>query len=268
MGERDAVEAVEKPVTVDDIVADLRELGVTPGETLLVHSSLQSLGWVAGGAQAVAEALRRAVGDDGTVVVPTFTGQYTDPSVWSNPPVPESWVEGMPERLPTFRPAVTPSSGVGAVPECLRTFPTAARSRHPEFSFAAVGADAEAVVADHPYDRGLGEGSPLAAVYDRGGSVLLLGVGHEVDTSLHLAEHRADIDEGRVHRRAPVRRDGGREMVSYEDIAMSTDDFPEAGAAFEREIGAREGPVGAATATLLDQPALVDFAVEWFEANR
>ena len=268
MGEHDAVEAVEKPVTADAIVGDLRELGVTPGETLLVHSSLQLLGWVAGGAQAVVEALRRAVGADGTVVVPTFTAQYSDPSVWSNPPVPESWVEGMADRLPAFRPAVTPSRGVGAVPECLRTFPAAARSRHPEYSFAAVGADAEAVVADHPYDRGLGEGSPLAAVYDRGGSVLLLGVGHAVDTSLHLAEHRADIDARRVRHRAPVHRDGGREMVRYEDIALSTDDFPAAGTAFEREVGAREEPVGAATATLLDQPALVDFAVEWFEANR
>ncbi len=268
MGEREAIEAVEEPVTADAIVADLRELGVTPGETLLVHSSLRSLGWVAGGAQAVAEALQRAVGTDGTVVAPTFTAQYSDPSVWSNPPVPDSWVDGMADRLPAFRPAVTPSRGVGAVPECLRTFPAAVRSRHPEFSFAAAGADAEAVVADHPYGHGLGEGSPLAEIYDRGGSVLLLGVGHEVDTSLHLAEHRADIDEGRVHRRAPVRRDGDREMVSYEDIAMSTDDFPAVGTAFERAVGAREGPVGAADATLLDQPALVDFAVDWFEANR
>jgi aminoglycoside 3-N-acetyltransferase len=268
MGESDAVEAVEEPVTADDIVEDLRELGVMPGETLLVHSSLRSLGWVAGGAQAVVEALRRVVGADGTVVVPTFTAQYSDPSVWSNPPVPESWVEGMADRLPTFRPAVTPSRGVGAVPECLRTFPAAARSHHPEYSFAAVGADAEAVVADHPYKNGLGEASPLAAVYDRDGSVLLLGVGHAVDTSLHLAEHRADIDAQQVRHCAPVRQKGGRETVHYEDIAMSTDDFPEVGGAFERELGAREGPVGAATATLLDQPALVDFAVEWFEANR
>ena len=183
-------------------------------------------------------------------------------------PVPDDWVPAMPERLPPFRPAVTPTREMGDVAECLRNYPDAVRSRHPEYSFAAVGADAEAVVADHPYDRGLGEGSPLAAVYDRGGSVLLLGVGHAVDTSLHLAEHRADIDARRVRHRAPVRRDDGREMVHYEDIALSTDDFPAVGAAFEREVGARKGPVGAATATLLDQPALVDFAVEWFEANR
>ena len=268
MGERDAVEAVEEPVTADAIVEDLRELGVMPGETLLVHSSVSSLGWVAGGAQAVVEALQRTVTEDGTLVVPTFTGQYTDPARWSNPPVPDEWVEPMPERMPTFRPAVTPTRSVGAVPECFRSYPEAVRSRHPTWSFAAWGADAEAIVADHPYENGLGEASPLGAVYDRDGSVLLLGVGHAVDTSLHLAEYRATFPKERASHRTPVLQDGERTMVELEGIAMSADDFPEVGAAFEREVGASEGPVGAATATLLDQPALVDFAVEWFEANR
>ncbi|WP_254841079.1 aminoglycoside N(3)-acetyltransferase [Natronomonas marina] len=268
MGERDAVEAVEEPITVDSLRADLRDLGVREGETLLVHSSLRSLGWVAGGAQAVVEALQGAVTETGTLVVPTFTGQYTDPSAWSNPPVPDEWVERMPERMPTFRPAVTPTRGMGAVPECLRTEPAAVRSRHPETSFAAWGADADAVVADHDYDYGLGEGSPLASIYDRGGRVLLLGVGHDVDSSLHLAEYRASVEMEAVRHRAPVLRDGEREMVAYEDIATSTDDFEALGADFEREVGATEAPVGAGTAKLLDQSALVDFAVEWFEANR
>ena len=191
MTEREAVEAVDDPVTVESLADDLRALGIETGETLLVHVSVSALGWVAGGAQAVVEALQRTVTEDGTVVVPTFTAQYTDPVAWSNPPVPDEWVETMPERMPTFRPAVTPTRSVGAVPECFRSHPGAVRSRHPTYSFAAWGADAEAVVADHPYEDGLGEASPLGAVYDRDGSVLLLGVGHAVDTSLHLAEYRA-----------------------------------------------------------------------------
>ena len=89
MTERDAVEAVDDPVTVETLVGDLRGLGVEAGETILVHSSVSSLGWVAGGAQAVVEALQRTVTEDGTLVVPTFTAQYTDPAAWSNPPVPD-----------------------------------------------------------------------------------------------------------------------------------------------------------------------------------
>ena len=268
MTERDAVEAVDDPVTVETLVGDLCGLGVEAGETLLVHSSVSSLGWVAGGAQAVVEALQRTVTEDGTVVVPTFTAQYTDPAAWSNPPVPDEWVETMPERMPTFRPAVTPTRSVGAVPECFRSYPGAVRSRHPTYSFAAWGADAEAVVADHPYEDGLGEASPLGAVYDRDGSVLLLGVGHAVDTSLHLAEYRAAFPKERASHRVPVLEDGERTMVELEDIEISSDDFEALGAAFEREVGLTTGDVGAATARLTPQRPLVEFAVEWFEANR
>ena len=268
MTEREAVEAVDDPVTVETLVGDLRGLGVEAGETLLVHSSVSSLGWVAGGAQAVVEALQRTVTEDGTLVVPTFTAQYTDPAKWSNPPVPDEWVETMPERMPTFRPAVTPTRSVGAVPECFRSYPEAVRSRHPTWSFAAWGADAEAIVADHPYENGLGEASPLGAVYDRDGSVLLLGVGHAVDTSLHLAEYRAAFPKERVSHRVPVLEDGERTMVELEDIETNTDDFEQLGAEFEKSVGPTTGDVGAATARLVPQQRLVDFAVEWFETNR
>jgi len=209
MSEADAVAAVDEPVTVDSLTEDLRALGVRPGETLLVHSSLRALGWVAGGAQAVVDALRRAVGEAGTVVVPTFTGQYGDPAEWSNPPVPDDWVPWIRASMPAYRPAVTPSRGVGVVPECLRTYPDAVRSRHPVVSFAALG-DA-AVVADHGYDDPLGEGSPLAAIYERDGRVLRLGTGHAANTSLHLAEHRAGVGADRVTNVAPVVVDGERD---------------------------------------------------------
>jgi aminoglycoside 3-N-acetyltransferase len=268
MTEQAAIERVETPVTVDDIAADCRGLGVAPGETLIVHSSMSALGWVAGQQQAVVEALHQAVTEEGTLVVPTHSPQYSDSAKWSNPPIPDAWVGEMPERLPPFRPEATPSRGVGAVPECFRTFPEAVRSRHPECSFAAWGTDADAIVADHSYDHGLGDGSPLAEVYDRDGRVLLLGVGHDVNTSLHLAEHRADFEKERVSHRAPVVEDGERVMVDYDDIVTTTEDFEDVGAAFESEVGVETGAVGAAEAKLLDQPELVDFAVDWFEAHR
>lgn len=268
MTEADAVDRVDDPVTVPSLVADLRELGVDAGDTLVVHSSLSALGWVCGGAQAVVDALRETVRADGTLVLPTHTGQYTDPANWSNPPVPDAWVERIPEAMPAFRPDVTPTRSMGAVPECFRSYPDVVRSRHPTFSFAAWGADAEAIVADHPFEYGLGEGSPLARVYDRGGDVLLLGVGHDRNTSLHLAEYRADVPTETVANRAPIREEGERVVVEYDDIETDSEDFSDLGAAFERRVGLLEGSVGAAPAKLADQRALVDFAVEWFETNR
>lgn len=268
MGERSAVERVESPVTVASLTDDLRDLGVRPGETLLVHASLSALGWVAGGAPAVVDALRAAVTDDGTVVVPTHTTQYSDPAAWSNPPIPADWVETIETARPAYRPDVTPTRAVGAVPECFRTYPDAVRSRHPIYSFSAWGDEADAIVADHSYDYGLGDDSPLGAIYERGGRVLMPGTGYDTNTSLHLAEHRANFPKTTVSTEVPIRRDGERTLIECTDIETSTDDFEAVGAAFESRHDVTTGTVGAAGATLLDQRALVDFATEWFGEHR
>lgn len=268
MSEREAIERVAEPVTPSQIVADLRALGIEGGETLLVHSSLSSIGWVPGGAPAVVDALQRAVTKAGTLVMPTHSTEYTDPAGWSNPPVPDAWHERIRETMVPYRPAITPTRGMGAIPECFRTYPDVHRSAHPATSMAAWGPDAGAFVADHALDYPHGEDSPLAEIYDRGGSVLLLGVGHDANTSLHLAENRADLGAEPVENGAPILADGERVWVEYETVPEDTDDFPAVGAAFEREVGAERGAVGAATAVRCDQRELVDFAMEWFEEHR
>lgn len=268
MGEADAIERVDEPVTVSSLAADFRDLGVDAGDTLLVHSSLNALGWVSGGPPAVVDALQEVLTESGTLVMPTHTSQYTDPAVWQAPPVPDDWVDPIRESRPPFRPEVTPARGMGAIPECFRNYPDVVRSTHPQFSFAAWGTDAEAIVSDHGLDFSHGENSPLARVYDRDGDVLLLGVDHETNTSFHLAEYRAEFPKETTVNTAPLLENGRRVDVEIEDVESSTDDFEELGAAFERQVGLTEGTVGAATARLAGQRALVDFAVEWFESNR
>jgi aminoglycoside 3-N-acetyltransferase len=267
MTESDAIDRVDEPVTTASLVEHLGALGLGAGDTVMLHSSLSALGWVAGGPQAVVDAFRSVLTRAGTLVMPTHTGQYSDPADWEHPPVPDHWVETIRASMPPYRPAVTPARGMGAIPECFRDYPDVVRSRHPLYSFAAWGADADAIVADHGFDRPLGEASPLARLYDLAGDVLLLGVGHEVNTSLHLAEYRTSLSPETTTERAPVLEDGERRLVEYEDIEKSTDDFPDLGAVFERRVGLEEGAVGAATAKLAPQRALVDFAVDWFEAK-
>lgn len=266
MSEADAIDRVDEPVTVSSLADDLRDLGVRAGDTLLVHASLSALGWVSGGPPAVVDALREVVTADGTLAMPTHSTQYTDPTKWSSPPVPEGWPERIRETVPPYRPAITPTRGMGAIPECFRTYPDVRRSRHPQYSFAAWGA--EAVVEDHSFDRALGEGSPLARLYERDADVLLLGVGHGSNTSLHLGEYRADLDLATVEYGAPVLRDGARTWVDFEDVETDASDFEDLGADFEREVGSATGAVGAAEARLADQRDLVDFAVDWLEGNR
>ncbi|WP_135820291.1 aminoglycoside N(3)-acetyltransferase [Halostella litorea] len=268
MTDETVVKRTDEPVTPGRILADLRDLGVAAGDTVIAHSSLSALGWVPGGAPGVVDALLAAVGDEGTLVMPTHSFQCSDPANWSNPPVPEAWHGTIREESPPYRPDVTPTRGVGAVPECFRDYPDTVRSRHPTLSFAANGPGAAAIVDDHAYEYPLGEGSPLARVYERDGRVLLLGTGHDANTSLHLAEHRSDHDKVETTGGGPVLVDGQRRWVEYDDVETHTDDFPAVGEAFAAAGGGTTGPVGEGTATLCSQRALVDFAADWFAENR
>lgn len=268
MSEADAVAAVDDPLTTASIAADLRDAGVAAGDCLLVHASLSELGWVCGGPQAVVDALRRVLTDGGTLAMPTHSTQYGNAAHWSNPPVPDHWLPVIREEMPPYRPESTPTRGMGAVAECFRDYPGTVRSRHPEVSFAAWGADAEGIVADHSYDEGMGERSPLARLYDRDADVLMLGTSWGTCTSLHLAEYRADYEKARATTAAPVLEDGERVLVEYEDLAIDDGDFPDVGAAFEDEVGAVSGEVGNAEATLVDMPALVDFGADWMTDHR
>lgn len=266
--EQEVIARTASPATVDSLAAELGELGVEPGMVLLVHSSLSQLGWVAGGAQAVVLALLEAVGPDGTLVMPTHS-YLTDPATWYDPAVPETWWPVIRQHLPAFDPALTPTRGMGAIVECFRHTPGVRRSSHPSVSFAAWGRHSQQVVADHSLDDDLGEGSPLARVYDLDGQVLL-GVGHDNNTSLHLAEYRAAFPGQRWEDQgSPVLVDGMRRWVRYQNLVGDASDFERLGQDFSAESGQeRRGPVGATQARLMAQRAVVDYAVAWMEQHR
>nr|WP_236646938.1 AAC(3) family N-acetyltransferase [Micromonospora acroterricola] len=256
------------PGTRRSIAAQLRMLGVRPGGTLLVHAALRQLGFVCGGPQALVLALRDALGPDGTIVVPTHTPDNTDPAQWSNPPVPAGWWPLIRAEMPGFDPAVTPSRFMGVFAETVRCWPGAQRSSHPQVSFAALGPAADRVVAGHTRTDMLGEGSPLARLYELDADVLLLGVDHAVNTSLHLAEYRRPAPP-RERVGASVRTaDGGREWVWWQDVRLDETEFGALGRDLEATGAVRTGPVGTGTGRLMRQRAAVDFAVQWLTRNR
>ncbi|MFD9437023.1 aminoglycoside N(3)-acetyltransferase [Streptomyces sp. NPDC060002] len=250
-------------VTRDTLAAELRALGVEPGEILLVHSSLSSLGWVCGGAVAVVRGLLDAVGPDGTLVVPTQSGDLSDPALWSNPPVPADWWERIRATMPAYDPLVTPALGVGVIPETVRTWPGALRSAHPQTSFAALGARAAELVEGHAPDCRLGEHSPLARLEKAGARVLLLGAGYHTCTSFHLAEYRIPAPLVEVGRPGS---DGTWEVVT--EVSIDSDRFDELGHDFERDRDVVRGAVGAADVRLFPVADAVAYAQRWLPLHR
>ncbi|MEZ4462426.1 MAG: AAC(3) family N-acetyltransferase [bacterium] len=256
-------------VTQLDLESQLDTLGLHEGMTVLVHTRMSALGWVCGGAQAVVDALLNVLGVSGTLMVPTFSSHLSDPSGWESPPVPKAWWSTIRATLPAYDPSLTPTRGMGVVADTLRAHPRALRSSHPAVSFAAVGAHAAALTQRHELSYGLGEGSPLARLYELDGHVLLLGVGHANNSSIHLAEYRTQNAHTRHYRAgAPMMVGLERQWVAYDDIDNDPSDFTRIGRSFEKAHPPNEGLVGAGRARLFRQVPLVDHATSWMDRHR
>ena len=271
MSEQDVINKTQDgPITVASIRNDLLQLGASPGMVLLAHSSLSSLGWVSGGPVAVILALEEALGPDGTLVMPTHSGDLTDPEKWENPPVPEEWKETIRQSMPAFDPVLTPTRGMGRISETFRTQPGVLRSDHPHISFTAHGPQAQYITGTHGLHFGLGEDSPLARIYDLGGWILLLGVDHDNNTSLHLAEYRADYPgKKEIQQGAPILQDGVRSWVKIRELDENSEDFNDIGKAYQKAGRTLlTGKVGNARAVFVPQRELVDFAAQWMTKNR
>ncbi len=267
MDEKEIIQNTEVPETVVSLTEDFRRMGITPGMVLLVHSSLSKIGWICGGAVAVVEALMDILTPEGTLVMPTHSGDLTDPCRWENPPVPESWWQIIRDQTPAFHPDFTPTRGMGRIQEVFRDMPGVIRSNHPTLSFAALGKHAQFITDHHQLSISLGDGSPLARVYDLDGSVLLLGVGFGNHTSFHLSEARARGSKTYLEG-SPVMEDGKRVWKEYQEIDWDDEPFEKIGEDYIKTGEVLSGKVGSASAYLFRQRSSVDFGVNWLEKSR
>jgi len=212
-------------VTTRHLVEGLREAGLGPASTVLVHSSLRSFGHVDGGAAAVADAL---VDVCGTVVVPADTWDATGIPAPPGLVRPHNayWNAGSWREFDdalgaasAYAPELPVDREMGAVPEALRLGHEHLRTSHPLKGFVATGDRAARIVEAQRVDDPLAPVTELAAV---GGDVVLLGAGHTASTTIHVAEQQ--LGRSRFHRYAAMGAGAWAELPSIPGESHRFDD--------------------------------------------
>ena len=160
----------EQPISQPQLIAQLHALGVQPGGVLLVHCAFSKVKPVEGGPAGLIAALQAALGPAGTLVMPSMSWDDEHPFDPRSTPASKKW-------------AWSPIPSGGSRASCAATARIPCR-RWPQ---------AARITAPHPVEIPHGIDSPVGRVYELDGQVLLLGIGHPSDTTIHLAELLAGV---------------------------------------------------------------------------
>ena len=261
------------PWTPDQLRDDIRRLGVSVGDIVMVHASLRKIGAVEGHAAGVIAAIDEAVGPEGTWLM--VLGARDDWS-WVNDHAEEAREALLVDAEP-FEALTTPAQqDVGMLAEVFRTTPGTLVSDHPEGRFGARGRRAAGFVADVPWHDYYGPGSPLERLVEAGGTVLRLGADTNTVTVIHYAEYLAHVrDKRRVRRHRCVLGERGPEIRVVEclDDSLGIVDWPGEDYfsvildAYMAGHAVARGKVGDAVSERLDARELVDFAARWMTTH-
>ncbi|TWD84087.1 aminoglycoside 3-N-acetyltransferase [Kribbella amoyensis] len=212
-------------VSEAEIAEGLRSLGLTSASSVLVHASLRSFGEVEGGAEAVCRAL---VETCGTVMMVAGTWDHTGlpappglvrpDNAYYNADTWADFDDALAAAVP-FSSDLPVDRWLGTIAETLRLGYAHERGTHPLFAFLAVGGHARRLIDAQRVDWPLG---PIEALAELRGHVLLLGVDHTSNTTIHLAEQH--LGRSRFHRYA---KSGAGSWMELPNVSGESHKFDE-----------------------------------------
>lgn len=227
----------------DTVSSQLRSLGVAAGGVLVVHTAFSKLAPLEGGPLGLISALKSALGLAGTLVMPSMSDNDDHP----------------------FDPQTTPCLGMGLVADTFWRLPGVLRSDSPH-AFAAIGPKAADITASHPADVPHGLNSPIGRVYELAGQVLLLGVGHDANTTIHLAENLAQVRYGQP-KYVMALSSGQPTRLDYIEIDHCCQNFRLLDQWLDAEGAQRHGIVGHGQARLARSRTIVQTALSHIAQN-
>lgn len=197
-------------VTKEQVVNELVALGLREGDTLLLHSSLKSLGGVKGGARTVIDALLQVLGPSGNLVMPGFYDSFVS-------------VESQKDK-PGFNAKTSPSE-TGQITEVFRGYPGVQCSLHPTHRVLALGPDSRLFTANHARTSPFSSQGPFGRLYERDCKILFLGCGLGPNTFLHVYEDMLDMPYLRSEEVRVRDRRGKTKIVTVPKEPMGDRDF-------------------------------------------
>ncbi len=247
-----AVRRDREMYTREHLMAHMREMRIDPNGTLLVHSSMKSIGPVEGGADTVLDAMTEYM-KDGLLILPTHTWDH----IGKSNPVCDASAE---------------KSCVGLLTNMFRVRPGVIRSLHPTHSVAAIGKDAAEYVAGEENTH-----SPCSwagcwgKLYQRKAQILMLGVNLSRCTFLHSVEEKMNVpgrltdDEEELFTIAP---DGTKYAVpQHRHCCANSDFFVKMDDEYASRGAMKYARFGDAECRLLDAVKSADIAMEWLKKD-
>lgn len=234
---------MRRTITRSEVTEQLLALGVKPGVVLLAHTAFSKVSPVEGGPRGLIEALLAALGSHGTLAMPSMSDDDDHP----------------------FDPRKTDCRGMGIVADTFWRLPGVLRSDSPH-AFAAIGPRAAEITAPHPVDAPHGLDSPVGRIYELDGYAVLLGVGHDANTTIHLAENRAGVRYRRPKYATLLR---GEQLMRYDygEIDHCCQNFNLMDQWLKAEGLERSGVVGHAEARLTRSRDIVEVALSRLREN-
>lgn len=227
-----------------DLVAQLRGIGLARGMVLLVHCAFSKVSPIEDGPDGLIDALLDVIGPEGTLVMPSLAEGDSRP----------------------FDPATTSCNKVGVVADAFWRRHGVLRSNGP-LSFAAFGPDADLITQPEADCLAYGHESPAGRVLALRGNVLLLGIGHEANATIHLAE-----SDGRVGycipRYASVVENGGARRRFYFEPTGCSRLYSRLDEVLDRHGMQQHGRVGNADARLVSASRVFLAACELLASDR
>ena len=216
-----------------ELIEQFKQLGICNGMTIEVIGSIDNMGFIAGGAQTVIDALIETVGYNGTILMPFNCVGNTEPSTWINPIINPEQVSEIRDKLPPFNPKESETLNNGKLIDNLRRRDGIIVSYHPNRSYVAWGKYSKLLCNSQPLNFAYSYNSPANKLYELKGYTLLIGVDYDNSTSLLFSQYLNDLAPIGLNC-AMMDNQGKNEYTKFLDIDFDYNIIQKAGEILEK----------------------------------